>query len=66
MYSPIIRSFSPPVPPQESVKGQVMILLLQKCYIYRIVLYFGGAQLFRIGHLEAFHETTFTGQRPGK
>ena len=27
---------------------------------YRIVLYFGRAQLSRIGHPEAFHETTFT------
>ena len=33
---------------------------------YRIALYFGGAQLSRIGHLEAFHKTTFTRLVNGK
>ena len=46
---------------------EIYLLVDFTCYsmhahaIHCIVLYFGGAQLSSIGHLEAFHETTFTG-----
>ena len=56
-----------------TVRMQWWYLLLQCCQMvkmmigtYRIALYFGGAQLSRIGHLEAFHKTTFTRLVNGK